>query len=97
MENMESIKSSEIAESLMDNTMTDDQVAEVCSHTKERLSEILKYFDDNFFKLAEIIGISYQSLSKKLNNHVDFKRSEILRIKQYYKLDAEQIEYIFFD
>lgn len=78
------------------NQEVDERITRICETTKDRLKEIMRYFDDSYFKLADAIGISYQSLSKKLNNHVDFKRSEILKIKYRYNLDAEQIDYIFF-
>lgn len=64
--------------------------------TKTRLKEILNLYGDTFANLAKYIGISYQSLNKKLNGHVDFKQSEIKAIKKRYTLDAEQINYIFF-
>ena len=79
-----------------DTQVIDERINKICETTKDRLKEVMRYFDDSYFKLADAIGISYQSLSKKLNNHVDFKRSEILKIKYRYNLDAEQIDYIFF-
>ena len=72
------------------------EINEICLDTKSRLKEYMSYYDDNFQSLAEFMGISYQSLSKKLNNHVDFKRTEILMIKRRYNLTPEQIDYIFF-
>lgn len=72
------------------------EINEICSGTKSRLKEYMSYYDDNFQSLAEFMGISYQSLSKKLNNHVDFKRTEILMIKRRYNLTPEQVDYIFF-
>lgn len=64
--------------------------------TKERLKEVMGLFDDNFGELAKYLDLSYQSLNKKLNMHVDFKRTEIKKIKDRYNLDAEQVDYIFF-
>ena len=72
------------------------EINEICLGTKSRLKEYMSYYDDNFQSLAEFMGISYQSLSKKLNNHVDFKRTEILMIKRRYNLTPEQVDYIFF-
>lgn len=66
-------------------------------NTKSRLRETRMMLGDNFKDLAEYMGISYQSLNKKLNGHVDFKRSEIKKIATRYSLDAEEIYYIFFD
>ena len=65
--------------------------------TKDRLKEIIKTYNDSFAELADALGISYQSLNKKLNGHVDFKRIEIKIIKERYMLSAEDVDYIFFD
>lgn len=65
--------------------------------TKERLKEFVDLFDDNFGELAKYLDLSYQSLNKKLNNHVDFKRTEIKKIKDRYSLSPDQVCYIFFD
>lgn len=64
--------------------------------TKNRLKEVMSLYDDNFTELAKFLDLSYQSLNKKLNGHVDFKRGEIKQIKERYSLDAEQTDYIFF-
>lgn len=47
-------------------------------------------------KLAELIGISYQSMSLKANNRRDFKATEIDRIKQVLNLSSEERDIIFF-
>lgn len=47
--------------------------------------------------LADAIGITYQSLSKKLNGHSEFTRSEIYTISSRYGLTADEIVDIFFD
>ena len=65
--------------------------------TKERLKEIVDLYGDSIGELAKFLGITYQSLNKKLNGHVDFKRVEVKKIAERYSLDAEQIYYIFFD
>ena len=65
--------------------------------TKERLKEIVDLYGDSMGELAKFLGITYQSLNKKLNSHVDFKRVEVKKIAERYSLDAEQIYYIFFD
>lgn len=63
---------------------------------KYRLREHIDRNGDSLEKLAEALGITYQTLSKKMNEHVEFTRAEIFTIKQRYSLSAEQIDYIFF-
>lgn len=65
--------------------------------TKQRLKEVMIGYGDTMAELSKYLEITYQSLNKKLNNHVDFKRLEIKKIAERYSLDAEQIYYIFFD
>lgn len=64
---------------------------------KEKLKEVMTYFDETFPKLAVYLGISYQALNKKLNGQSDFKLGEIIKIKERYNLSMAEIEYIFFD
>ena len=48
--------------------------------------------------LAELLDISEQSVSNKINeNGTEFKQGEISLIRQRYNLTAEQIEAIFFN
>ena len=63
---------------------------------KNLLEAKMKIFGDTQKDLAEAIGISVQSLNYKLNEKVDFTRSEIQKIKERYKLTAEEIDEIFF-
>jgi len=53
-------------------------------------------YGDTLESLANYLNITYQTLSKKMNGHVDFTRTEILKIKQRYNLSAEQVDNIFF-
>lgn len=46
--------------------------------------------------LADALGISCQSLSKKINNRVDFKSSEIQKAVDYLGLSDEERNRIFF-
>ena len=46
--------------------------------------------------LAGAIGISPQSFSKKLNNHVQFKSREIEKARVYLELSKDQRDAIFF-
>ena len=65
-------------------------------NTKERLKEVMGIYEDDAAALAKYLGLSYQSLNKKLNGHVDFKRGEIRAIADRYNLNAEMIYYVFF-
>ena len=54
-------------------------------------------FGHNQNDLADLLGITYQSVSIKLNGKKDFTQSEIYYIIQYYKLTPEQVIDIFFN
>ncbi len=62
---------------------------------------LLRYYmalnGDTNRKLADFLDLSLQSLSAKINeNGSQFKQGEIAKIKERYKLTAEEIENIFF-
>lgn len=63
---------------------------------KNRLREVLDRQNSNLDELAAILNITYQTLSRKMNEHVDFNKGELWVIKKRYNLTAEQMEYIFF-
>lgn len=65
---------------------------------KNLLEAKMKVHCDNQSNLAEAIGISVQSLNRKLNGTggAEFTRSEIQKIKERYNLTAEEIDEIFF-
>lgn len=64
---------------------------------KALLRSIMALHGDNNKTLAVYLGITEQSLSKKINeNGSEFKLSEIKRIKARYNLSAEQVDLIFF-
>ena len=47
--------------------------------------------------LAELLGISEQSVSGKINEKgTEFKQGEIAKIKDHYNLSPEQVKSIFF-
>lgn len=48
-------------------------------------------------ELAEMIGISRQSLSYRMNNIVEFRISEVEKIAQILGLSLEEKNLIFFD
>ena len=63
---------------------------------KHRLREQIDIHKDTLDKLAEFLDITYQTLSKKMNSHVEFTRAELVKIKGRYRLTAMQMDYIFF-
>lgn len=63
---------------------------------KEKLKKVLKACGINQTELAEMLGLTYQTISIKINGHKDFTQSEIRGIKRILKLNAEQVDSIFF-
>lgn len=63
---------------------------------KYRLKEVIKKNNDSLKDLAVYLDISYLTLTKKLNGHVEFNRKEIKNIKERYNLFPDEIDYIFF-
>lgn len=64
---------------------------------KHRLREIMEKFGHTQNDLADLLGITYQSVSIKLNGKKDFTQSEIYNIIQYYELTPDQVINIFFN
>ena len=64
---------------------------------KALLRSVMALYGDTNKDLADYLGISEQSLSKKINeNETEFKQGEIKRIKVRYNLSADQVDLIFF-
>lgn len=64
---------------------------------KELLRSIMVLHGDTNKDLAEMLGISEQSVSGKLNERgTEFKQGEIAKIKDRYNLSPKQVEAIFF-
>lgn len=65
---------------------------------KKKLRSVMIEFGDTSKSLAEYLGISIGSLSKKMNekSSTGFTQPEILMIKNRYGLTADQIDSIFF-
>jgi predicted transcriptional regulator len=64
---------------------------------KELLRSIMVLHGDTNKDLAELLGISEQSVSAKINeNGTEFKQSEIAKIVAKYNLSPEQVQSIFF-
>ena len=63
---------------------------------KHRLKEQIDKAGDTLRDLAEYLDMTYETLSKKMNGHVEFSRAEIRKMKNRYGLTAIQVDYIFF-
>lgn len=63
---------------------------------KEKLKAVVYWNGDTFYTLAGVLGITYASLSGRINGHVQFTLKELRVIKERYKLSAEDMERIFF-
>ena len=65
---------------------------------KPRLKCIMALHGDTNKDLAELLGISEQSVSAKINeNGTEFKQGEITKIKDKYNLSPIEVDAIFFD
>lgn len=64
---------------------------------KHKLRAVLDRYGHTQTDLAELLGITYQSVSIKLNGHKDFTQTEIYKIAQFYELTADELMDIFFD
>ena len=63
---------------------------------KHRFREELEKRGGSLEEVADTIGVTYQTLSKKMNEHVQFTRNELFLIKIKYNLSADDMDYIFF-
>lgn len=64
---------------------------------KELLRSIMVLHGETNKDLAELLDISEQSVSGKINeNNTEFKQGEIAKIRNHYGLTAEQVTNIFF-
>lgn len=64
---------------------------------KYKLKAVLERFGQTQSDLAELLGITYQSVSIKLNGHKDFTQTEIFKIINFYELTADEVMDIFFN
>ena len=65
---------------------------------KSRLKGIMAFHGDTNKDLAELLGISEQSVSNKINeNGTEFKQGEIRIIADEYGLSPDEVVAIFFD
>ena len=64
---------------------------------KWKLRGIIEQNNDTLDELAKYLEIAYPTLSNKMNQHVEFKQSEIKKIKQRYNLTPVELDNIFFE
>lgn len=64
---------------------------------KDKIKVVLERFGQTQNDLAELLGISYQSVSIKLNGHKDFTQTEIFKIMVMFNLTPEEVVDIFFN
>lgn len=59
-------------------------------------AEIVKHGDTQA-RLAQLMGLQVSALSMRMSGKIEFRRNEILFIKNRYGLTAEETERIFFE
>ena len=65
---------------------------------KAKLKSVMILHNDTNKDLAELLGISEQSVSCKINeNGTEFKQGEIAKINDKYNLSPAEVDAIFFD
>lgn len=65
---------------------------------KAKLRSVMALHGDTNKDVAELLGISEQSFSSKINeNGTEFKQGEIIKIKDKYNLSPAEVDSIFFD
>lgn len=63
---------------------------------KSKLRKVLSRYGHNQNDLADLLHITYQSVSIKMNGHKGFTQHEIYLIIQCYGLTADEVMDIFF-
>lgn len=56
----------------------------------------MKRNEDTQEKLAEALGLQVSGISARVNGHIDFRTSEIEKIRARYKLTDDELIKIFF-
>lgn len=64
---------------------------------KKKLRAVLERFGQNQSDLAELLGLTYQSVSIKINGKKDWTQSEMFKIIHCYELTSEEAMDIFFN
>ena len=57
----------------------------------------MKRNNDTQEKLAEALGLQVSGVSDRINGKIDFRRSELGKIRNRYNLTPERFDEIFFD
>ena len=57
----------------------------------------MKRNNDTQEKLAEALGLQISGVSDRINGKIDFRRSELGKIRSRYNLTPERFDEIFFD
>ena len=56
----------------------------------------MKRNEDTQEKLAEALGLQVSGVCARINGHIDFRTSEIEKIRERYKLSDDELVKIFF-
>ncbi len=56
----------------------------------------MKRNEDTQEKLAEALGLQISGVSARINGHIDFRTSEIEKIRERYNLSNDELVKIFF-
>ena len=64
---------------------------------KYKLKAVLERYDKTQNDLADLLGLTYQTVSIKLNGHKDFTQTEIFKIMVMFNLTPEEVVDIFFN
>ncbi len=56
----------------------------------------MKRNEDTQEKLAEALGLQISGVSARINGHIDFRTSEIEKIRERYNLSDDELVKIFF-
>ena len=64
---------------------------------KHKLRAVMERYGHNQSDLANLLGITTQSVSIKINEKKDFTRTEIMKIIYTYNLTADEVIDIFFN
>lgn len=64
---------------------------------KHKLKAVLERYDKTQNDLADLLGLTYQTISIKLNGHKDFTQTEIFKIMVMFNLTPEEVVDIFFN
>ncbi len=61
------------------------------------MKAIMKRNDDTQEKLAEFMKMEVSSINSRINGKIEFRASEIVKIKKRYNMSLEEIDKIFFN